>query len=94
MSSRLAVFAYDIRDDKVRRHALKTLREWRLDGQLSVHECQVDAIQARRLFEQLGDELDPATDAWLFTWVEGHRAVLARGKGRTTALQDGLLLAA
>lgn len=94
MSSRLALFAYDIRDDRVRRQALKTLREWRLDGQRSVHECQVDAIQARRLFEHLGAALDPATDAWLFTWVEGHRAVLARGKGRVSLIQDGLLRAA
>lgn len=91
---RTAIFAYDIQNHRVRRHALRTLREWRLDGQLSVHECLLSEAEATRLFEQLTRDLEPTTDHLLFAWVQGHRAILARGKGRSAILNDGLLLAA
>jgi CRISPR-associated protein Cas2 len=94
MPSRTAIFAYDIHDDRQRRFSLRTLREWRLDGQLSVHECVLNEQEAVRLFAELNRDLDPATDGLLFAWVQGHRAILARGKGRRHDLYDGLLLAA
>ncbi|MBN2886466.1 MAG: CRISPR-associated endonuclease Cas2 [Chromatiaceae bacterium] len=94
MPERLAVFAYDISNDRTRRHSLRSLREWRLDGQLSVHECVLDERTARALFAQLADDLDPATDSLLFGWVQRHRAVLARGKGRADPLGAGLVIAA
>jgi len=94
MPVRTAIFAYDIRDNRQRRLSLHTLREWRLDGQLSVHECVLDEQEAAQLFAQLNQGLDPSSDALLFAWVQGHRAVLARGKGRAATFNEGLLLAA
>ena len=94
MPTRTAIFAYDIHDHRQRRLSLRTLREWRLDGQLSVHECVLSEQEAAGLFDQLNCGLDPATDRLLFAWVQGHRATLARGKGRAAMLSDGLLLAA
>lgn len=91
MSLRTAIVAYDIHDNRVRRLALRTLREWRLDGQLSVHECILQAPQAQQLFTQLAKGLDPQTDCLLFAWVQAHRPTLVRGKGRTLARHAGLL---
>ncbi len=94
MPHRTALIAYDIQDDRLRRRALRTLREWRLDGQLSVHECLLTEAEAVALLAQLNQDLDPATDRLLFAWVEGQRPILARGTGRVAAVSPGLLLAA
>lgn len=94
MTARTALFAYDIHDDRLRRHSLRTLREWRLDGQLSVHECLIAPGEAQALFGQLQRDLDDTSDHLLFAWVQSQRPILARGKGRTCALTPGLVLAA
>jgi len=82
MQRRPAIVAYDIADDRTRRGALRVLREWRLDGQLSVHECLLDAAEAEELFVQLSEVLDPKTDRLLLAWLHTRRPVLALGKGR------------
>jgi len=82
MDRRPAVIAYDIADARVRRAALRILREWRLDGQRSVHECLINAQEAAELFVQLGETLDPATDRLLLAWLNTRRPALARGRGR------------
>jgi CRISPR-associated protein Cas2 len=85
MERRPAVIAYDIADDRTRRAALRILREWRLDGQLSVHECLLSATEAAELFVQLAEVLDPETDRLLLAWLHTRRPALARGKGRVDA---------
>lgn len=94
MPQRTALFAYDISDDRVRRRALRRVREWRLDGQLSVHECRLTDVEAARLFECLRADLDFAGDHLLFAWVAAQRPILARGKGRAAVATTDLLLAA
>jgi len=91
MPQRTAIIAYDIHDNRIRRGSLRTLREWRLDGQLSVHECVLSETEAAALFEYLNDNLDLETDRLLFAWVQGHRPILARGKGRIAAASAGLV---
>ncbi|NCA90068.1 MAG: CRISPR-associated endonuclease Cas2 [Gammaproteobacteria bacterium] len=93
MTARTALFAYDIHENRLRRHSLRTLREWRLDGQLSVRECLLEPGQAQILFGQLQSELDATSDDLLFAWVQHQRSILTRGKGRA-ALTPGLILAA
>ncbi len=94
MTHRIALIAYDIQDDRQRRRALRTLREWRLDGQLSVHECLVTATEAAALWARLNQHLDPAIDRLLCAWVQGQRPILARGTGRVAVTSPGLLMAA
>jgi CRISPR-associated protein Cas2 len=94
MSYRTGLFAYDISDDRVRRRVLRLLREWRLDGQLSVHECRLNDVEAARLFECLRADLDFASDHLLFAWVAAQRPILARGKGRAAVATMDLMLAA
>jgi CRISPR-associated protein Cas2 len=83
MERRPALVAYDISDDGTRRAALRILREWRLDGQKSVHECLLARQEAAELFVQLSAVMDPETDRLLLAWLNTRRPVLARGKGRT-----------
>lgn len=59
------VFAYDIACDRRRNSALRLLRQWRIDGQLSVHECRLSQPHATELFLQLAATLDPKTDKLL-----------------------------
>lgn len=94
MTARTALFAYDIHDNRLRHHSLRTLREWRLDGQLSVHECLLEPGQAQTLFGQLQADLDVTCDHLLFAWVQHQRPILTRGKGRNAAHTPGLVLAA
>ena len=84
MGRKPAVIAYDISEDATRRAALRILREWRIDGQLSVHECLLSEPEATELFVQLASELDPMTDRLLLAWLNPHRPALARGKGKVS----------
>jgi len=91
MRRRAAVIAYDISDNRSRRAALRILREWRLDGQLSVHECLIDENEAAELMAQLVEVMDPETDRLLLAWISTGRPALARGRGRTDAGERRLL---
>lgn len=77
MNQRTGLFAYDIRNDRLRRHALRRLRAWRLDGQLSVHQCQLTEADARAIFQELRERIDPTTDRLLFGWLQLSRPLLS-----------------
>ncbi|HYN77477.1 MAG TPA: CRISPR-associated endonuclease Cas2 [Lamprocystis sp. (in: g-proteobacteria)] len=85
MERRPAVVAYDIADHRTRRAALRILREWRLDGQKSVHECLLTRPEAAELVVQLAEVMDPDTDRLLLAWLHTRRPTLARGKGRANS---------
>lgn len=91
MQRRAAIIAYDISDNRSRRAALRILREWRLDGQLSVHECLLDEPEAAELLAQLVDLMDPASDRLLLAWINTRRPALARGMGRVNSGDQRLL---
>lgn len=88
---RAAVIAYDISDNRTRRAVLRILREWRLDGQKSVHECLLNEAEAAELLAQLVAEMDPASDRLLLAWLEARRPALARGRGRVDSTNRLLL---
>ena len=91
MSRNPVIIAYDISADRTRRQVYKILLEWRLDGQKSLHECVLSAAEAKELFIQLGQAIDPATDRLLLAWVAPRRPLFARGSGRVDALFTKLL---
>lgn len=80
------VVAYDISKNKIRAKVLKVIKEWRLDGQKSVHECRLSQSQAEELFLQLSHVIDVRTDNLLMAWIEPRRKIMARGVGKTTSL--------
>ncbi|MBF0369350.1 MAG: CRISPR-associated endonuclease Cas2 [Magnetococcales bacterium] len=86
------IIAYDIHLNKTRRAVLKILREWRLDGQKSVHECRLMRAAAEELFIQLGSAIHPRDDSLLLARVDGRRRVLSRGTGRSDAFSTSLRL--
>jgi len=83
---RPVVFAYDISKDKTRKKIYKILKEWRLDGQKSVHECCLPTHSAEELFIQISSTINKKTDNLIMTWIDPHRKVLARGIGKTESM--------
>ena len=77
--SKAIIISYDISDGKTRAKVRKILKEWRLGGQKSVHECHLKQKQAEELFLQLGALLDEKTDRLLMAWLEPRRSLLCRG---------------
>ena len=90
MSARPAIVAYDIACNRRRRRVRGVLAEWRVDGQLSVHECLLTTVQAEELFSHIAVEIDPVDDRLLLAWVVPGRRVLARGRGRANAFGNRL----
>ncbi len=80
------VIAYDISDNKNRSKIHRILKEWRLDGQKSVHECKLTGQQAEELFLQLSEITDTKTDNLLMIWIERRRKILTRGCGGKTSM--------
>ena len=91
MNRRLAVIAYDIESHRTRRRVHRILREWRLDGQRSVHECRLTEAEATELFVQLAETIDHKCDRLLLAWLAVRRRPLARGRGQVEALSRELL---
>jgi CRISPR-associated protein Cas2 len=87
-NKRPIVVAYDISRNKTRAKVLKVLKEWRLDGQKSVHECWLTQREAEELFLQLSQAIDVETDNLLMAWIETRRGMLARGLGKFTVLYN------
>lgn len=81
-TKRPIVVAYDISKNRVRAKICKILKEWRLGGQKSVHECRLKMPQADELFLQLSEPLNKDTDSLLMAWLEPHRSILFRGLGK------------
>ena len=81
-TKRPLVVAYDISKNKVRAKIYKILKEWRIGGQKSVHECRLNKGQAEELFLRLSEPLNMSTDSLLMAWLEPHRSILFRGLGK------------
>jgi len=80
---RKIIISYDISDNKIRRSAFKILKNWRIDGQKSVHECLLKKNQAIELFLQLNEPLNQSTDKLMMAWLDSHRKILYRGCGKS-----------
>ncbi|WP_006787898.1 CRISPR-associated endonuclease Cas2 [Thiorhodospira sibirica] len=59
------VFSYDISDPKNARAVRRCLQRWRMDGQLSVHEAVMTAVEVETLSVELAELIDPQTDRLL-----------------------------
>jgi len=80
--SKPAVIAYDVSIRRSRATILRILKEWRIDGQKSVHECRLTEKEAEEIFIQLAEWIDLATDLLLLAWLEPQRDILCRGIAR------------
>ncbi|MFZ1342880.1 CRISPR-associated endonuclease Cas2 [Thiothrix eikelboomii] len=73
MKRRAAVIAYDISSSQRRRRVHRRLQAWKLDSQYSVFECELTGFEARELFVQISEIINPETDKLLLMWLDGHR---------------------
>ena len=87
-SVKQVIVAYDISSNKIRNKVRKIIGEWRLDGQKSVHECQLDNRQAEELFLQIGTSINKNTDKLLMAWLEPRSNLLTRGIGKARLDND------
>ena len=82
MSRLPTLVAYDITDDSARAKAFRTVLEWRLDGQKSVHECRLNRAEAEEIFVRLSELIDPVGDRIMLARIEDR---LVRTVGRKPA---------
>lgn len=73
MKRRPAVIAYDISADRRRRQVHRRLQAWKLDSQYSVFECQLSSFEAKELFMQITEIIDPETDKLMLMWLDTGR---------------------
>lgn len=72
-TQRNALIAYDIHRSSSRSRVRRALLPWRIDGQLSVHECLLSGAEASALLVHLDTLLDDSTDTLLLSWVTPAR---------------------
>lgn len=73
MKRRNALIAYDISSNQRRRKVYRCLQAWRLSSQYSVFECSLSAPEARELFTQLTEFINPDTDKLCLVWLDANR---------------------
>lgn len=59
------VFSYDISDPRDARAVRRCLRQWRIDGQLSVHEAVMTPLEVETISVELMELVNPETDRLL-----------------------------
>ena len=84
------IIAYDISENRIRNQVFNLLKQWRLDGQKSVHECQMTTFEAKKLFNKIKNLIDEQKDFLLMAWLTPNRAILTCGK-RKKRITDNLL---
>jgi len=73
----LFVAAYDVRDERRLRHALRVLKDYATGGQKSVFECWLSARERGELYHRVRAVLDSGEDRFTLIRLE------PRGKTRT-----------
>ncbi len=78
----LYLLAYDVAEPRPRARALRAVRGFGLDPQLSVHECLFTPGERNEIWHGLTDLLDPATDRLLMLRLDPRGAISAIGVPR------------
>ena len=88
MSKRqLFIAAYDIRNNKRLRKALKVIRAYASGGQKSVFECFLTAKEQRNLLAEVKDVIDGSEDSFFLLKLDARCQVITLGKA--VPPQDG-----
>jgi CRISPR-associated protein Cas2 len=88
MSQRqLFIAAYDIRDSKRLRNALKVVRAYASGGQKSVYECFLTAHEKSTLLAEVSEVIDAAEDRFFLLRLDARGRVYTLGKA--VPPQDG-----
>lgn len=88
MKRRAAVIAYDISSARKRRMVYRRLKAWRLDSQYSVFECELTQFEAKELFMQLTEIINPDTDKLLLMWLDRRREAQALTQAASIGFQQ------
>lgn len=83
----LFIAAYDIRDNKRLRKALKVVRAYASGGQKSVFECFLTNAEKSALLAEIEDVVDTSEDRFFLLKLDARCRVLTLGKA--VPPQDG-----
>lgn len=83
----LFIAAYDIRDNKRLRKALRVIRAYASGGQKSVFECFLTAAERRDLLAEVRSVIDETEDSFFLLKLDARCKVVTLGKA--TPPQDG-----
>ncbi|WP_305908194.1 CRISPR-associated endonuclease Cas2 [Methylomarinum sp. Ch1-1] len=83
----LFIAAYDIRDNKRLRRALKVLRGYASGGQKSVFECFLTASERSELLDEVRAVIDSEADSFFLLRLDVRCRVMTLGKA--VPPQDG-----
>ena len=81
MKRSLYLVAYDVRDPKRLRAALKAVRAFATGGQKSVHECFLTDGERRQLVRNLGEAIEPAVDQAIVLRLDPRGQIETLGVG-------------
>jgi CRISPR/Cas system-associated endoribonuclease Cas2 len=84
----LYLLAYDVVLPAPRARALKAVRGFGLDAQLSVHECSFTAGERREIWHRLAATLDPAADRLLMLRLDPRSPADHLGVARIGAAHE------
>jgi len=82
MKPKPIIIAYDVSCHKRRRKVHRILKDWRVGGQLSLHECYLTHHEAEELFIQLGRLLKDDADHLLMAWLDTRQSCMGLGSGK------------
>ena len=75
----LYVAAYDIREPRIQRRALRYLRAASFDKQKSVFECRLRRSVRDEVLQTMSGLIDPQTDSFLLARLEAQGSFLRLG---------------
>ncbi len=87
MKKTLFIAAYDIRDNKRLRRALKVIRAYASGGQKSVFECFLTAAESKKLLADVLLVIDETEDRFFLLKLDARCQVITLGKA--VPPQDG-----
>lgn len=75
----LFLVGYDIRCNRTRRRALRTVKGYSVGGQKSIHECWLTQGELQEVLSALRQLIDPQTDRVILLRLDPRATVHTRG---------------
>lgn len=79
MSRKLFLAAYDVRDPKRLRAALRVIKGFASGGQKSAYECWLTPAERDELLEEMAEVMDLSVDSFTIIPLEPRRPMAALG---------------
>ncbi len=89
----LFLLGYDIRENPIRRRALRDVQHHALGGQKSFYECWLSVAELQTLLDPMRQRIHNDTDRVVFIRLDGRSQSLQRGQAKPIASADDFHIA-